>query len=146
MSDNNVILVEDQIIARALLELSYFVREFGRDRGLTLNAYLNRVRGLLPPLISDNLCLYLKSRSKKELKLDIKRIIIKKFKKSLLLTDTLNEKWNYVKKRHIYYYFEGKNFYNVFSIPKKDLPLFVNHDFDRQDKKIYLERLKGILP
>jgi hypothetical protein len=138
--------VEDQTAARALLELSYFVKEISKDDGLTLNAYLKSVRELLPPLISDNLYRYLKSRSKKELKLDIKRIIIKKFNKSLLLKDVLNEKWKYIKKKHNYYYFERKNFYNVFLIPKKELPLFVNHIFDPQDKIIYLERLKGNLP
>lgn len=147
MQDKDTIFIEDSEIASALLELSFFIRELGKDKAYTLNTYLKKTRRFSPPVISENLWLYIKSRSRSDLIQDVKRVIIKNFRDGIFHSDKLNEDWFIIKFRGFcYYHFERESFYNVFSIPKKNLPLFVNYNFDEQDKIAYLNRLRGVLP
>lgn len=144
MKYSPIIYEEDKSQARAIEELTQFVREIGSKNLLRIKEYIERIRSLNAPTMSDNLNKYIKSRSNYELKIDIKRIIIKNPNDSVFSSFVPHINWFRTRKSFSCYYgYNCTDFLNVFSIPTRDLPLYLNNEFSEEIKEIYLKRMRG---
>lgn len=149
LKHNNKLYIEDAKKAEAIYELSNFLYEIAKKDSYQINGFVKILRYLKNPPISDNLASYIKSRSNRQLKKDVRRIILKE-ECSLGYSTIWTARENWVKVRTSFwklgnfYYYNDKNFVNVFSIDEDDLPLYLNHKFNDKDQETYRKRLKKV--
>lgn len=143
--------IEDSKKVEAIKELGCFLREIGSKNSVTFLGFIHLLRGLKVPPLSENLAIYIRSRSNRKLKEDIKRIILKEtaIPYGFLSSWKPNELWERAEPRwslfgDYFYYYSNKSYVNVYSIPEKDLPLYINHEFSIEDKEIYKNKLRGV--
>jgi len=143
---NNKVYLEDVARAQALIELTCFIKGIGSKDAYKLKGYVLIMKSLNCPYISMNLCKYIQSRPSYALKKDIDKIIIENHGGDYS-SFKFHENWKVLQRGWFscFYYYSEKNYVNVFTIPEGDLPLYINHPFDKDAKKVYLDRMRGKL-
>lgn len=142
---NNKIYLEDASKARAVIELRHYVNEFGAKNACRQSGFVVLLRALNPDKITRDLVDYIKSRSYFGLRGDVHRAIYESDGDEYS-SPVYRGKWKKLRRGLFsFYYYDNNDYVNVFSIPEDELPLYVNFDFDKDDKEIYLKRMRGEL-
>jgi hypothetical protein len=136
--------IEDSNKIAAVHELGSFIRDIGSKSAFKLNGFITMIRSLNCPVISDNLANYIKMNSNRKLKNTLNNIIIETFGCSGYSDFKMHKNWKRVHRGWFswFYYYNVKDYINVYTINDKDLPLYINHEFIAEDNEIYLRRLK----
>lgn len=136
---------KDLLKEKALIELEHYVKEIGLKNACSLSGYAKIIRSSYISNVSENLSRYIVSRTNFQLKRDITKLIILDYGVGSYTSFTMSKFWER-KKRGLfyYYYYSDHNYVNVFSIPHKNLPLYVNRIFSKEDREIYLNRMRGV--
>jgi len=136
---------KDLLKEKALIELEHYVKEIGLKNAYLLSGFVKVIRSSYISNVSENLSKYIVSRTDFQLKRDITRLIVLDHGIGPYHSLTLSECWKRTRRGlFFYYYYNDNNYVNVFSIPDKKLPMYINHIFSKEDRKIYLNRMKGV--
>ena len=143
MISDHIIFVEDPEQIQAMKELSYYIRDIGKNRILSIFQIVWIIKKYKSEYMSNLLVSYIRSRSFFDMFGDIHSIIIRQ--SGNYLDKKLHPGWKIAKRRILArYVFRKETFVNIYNIPINKLPLYINYAFDKVDKENYLERLRGI--
>lgn len=136
---------KDLLKEKNLVELFHYVKEIGLNNACRLSGYVKIIRSSYISKVSEDLSRYIVSRTNFQLKRDITRLIVLDPGIGSYSSFTLSECWQATRRGlFLYYYYNDNNYVNVFSIPDKKLPVYINHIFSKEDREIYLNRMKGV--
>jgi hypothetical protein len=137
--------IEDSNKIAAISEMGSFIRDIGSKSAYKLNGFITMIRSLNCPVISNNLVNYIKTSSDHKLIGTLKNIIIENIGCSGYSYFKMHENWKRVHRGWFswFYYYNVRDYINIYTINDEKLPLYLNHDFVAEDKEIFLKRLRG---
>jgi hypothetical protein len=137
--------IEDSNRIAAVNELGSFIRDIGSKSAFKFEGFIIMIRNLNCPVISDNLANYIKTNSNRKLKNTLKDIIVETFGCSGYSDFKMHKNWKRVHRGCFswFYYYDVRDYINVYTISDNDLPIYINHEFSAEDNEVYLKRLRG---
>jgi hypothetical protein len=141
---NRKVYLESELKVKARHELCCFLKELAMTRAARLSGFVLLFRGSSNIGMSDNLTKYIRSLSNFALRRILFDLIVECYGGGYS-SFSMFAGWGRLRKGLFhYYYFKDKDYKNVYTISDVDLPRYINHNFSKEDKEVFLNRLRGL--